>query len=165
MSKQQDQFLKVPYKILRATGYISKSGENVKMNLSDKLIYCHIKNRFEFFTKLGKEYFDTQQAIADAVHMDLKATGNILRKFIENDLTTIYKKPYNNYLKNVYLSVDNLTLYTKNKKGVILVQETNLDDFDYGDIPENMLEQAPDYTYESIYVDLDDNGKQWNYDI
>lgn len=61
--------------------------------------------------------------------------------------------------------MDNLTLYTKNKKGVILVQETNLDYFDYGDIPENMLEQAPDYTYEGIYVDLDDNGKGWNYDI
>lgn len=164
MSKEQDQFLKVPYKILRATGYIShKTGEPIKMNLSDKLIYCHIKNRFEFFTKLGKEYFDTQQAIADAVHMDLKATGNILRRFIDNGLTKIYKKPYNNYLKNVYLSVDHLTLYTKNKKGDIVTQTTGLDDFDYGEIPEELLIQVPDSTYDGMYIDLEDNGMEWEY--
>lgn len=163
MSKEQDQFLKIPYKILRASGYVNKAGECVNMNLSDKVIYCHIKNRFEFFTKLGKEYFDTQQAIADAVHMDLKATGNILRKFIKNDLTIIYKKPYNNYLKNVYLSVDHLTLWHK-EKGKVVMQQTATDDYDYGEMPTDFIVELPDIGYSrEVETDLDGIDVEWAY--
>lgn len=150
MSKQrnENQFLMMPYKLLNAGGYVNSNGECVKMNLSDKVIYAHLKNRFDFFKSLGNEYYDTQQSIADMCNMDLKATGNILRKFIEGGLTTVYKKRFNGYPKNVYTYVPNLQLWYKDKKKgsqeAAVVVETL--EFKY-DFPDDVLDSMPDVNY------------------
>jgi len=150
MSKQrnENQFLMMPYKLLNAGGYVNNNGECVKMNLSDKVIYAHLKNRFDFFKSLGNEYYDTQQSIADMCNMDLKATGNILRKFIEDGLTTVYKKRFNGYPKNVYTYVPNLHLWYKDKKKgsqkAAVVVETL--DFEY-DFPEDLVDSMSDVGY------------------
>ena len=150
MSKQrnENQFLMMPYKLLNAGGYVNSNGECVKMNLSDKVIYAHLKNRFDFFKSLGNEYYDTQQSIADMCNMDLKATGNILRKFIEDGLTTVYKKRFNGYPKNVYTYVPNLQLWYKDKKkgsqkaAVVLYTEN----FDY-EFPKDLVDSMSDVGY------------------
>jgi hypothetical protein len=138
----------MPYKLLNAGGYVNNNGECVKMNLSDKVIYAHLKNRFDFFKSLGNEYYDTQQSIADMCNMDLKATGNILRKFIEDGLTTVYKKRFNGYPKNVYTYVPNLHLWYKDKKKgsqkAAVVVETL--DFEY-DFPEDLVDSMSDVGY------------------
>lgn len=150
MSKQrnENQFLMMPYKLLNAGGYVNSNGECVKMNLSDKVIYAHLKNRFDFFKSLGNEYYDTQQSIADMCNMDLKATGNILRKFIEDGLTTVYKKRFNGYPKNVYTYVPNLELWYKDKKKgsqkAAVVIETL--EFNY-DFPEDLVDSMSDVGY------------------
>jgi len=150
MTKQrnENQFLMMPYKLLNAGGYVNSNGECVKMNLSDKVIYAHLKNRFDFFKSLGNEYYDTQQSIADMCNMDLKATGNILRKFIEDGLTTVYKKRFNGYPKNVYTYVPNLQLWYKDKKkgsqkAVVVVEML---EFEY-DFPEDVLDSMSDVNY------------------
>ena len=150
MSKQrnENQFLMMPYKLLNAGGYVNSNGECVKMNLSDKVIYAHLKNRFDFFKSLGNEYYDTQQSIADMCNMDLKATGNILRKFIEDGLTTVYKKRFNGYPKNVYTYVPNLQLWYKDKKkgsqkaAVVLYTEN----FEY-EFPQDLVDSMSDVGY------------------
>lgn len=141
--KKQEQFLMVPYNLLSASGYISNEGECIKMNLTEKIIYAHICNRFDFFKSLGKEYYDTQKDIAEVCNMDIKATGNVLRKFIKNNLTTIYKKPYGNFLKNVYVSVPPLKLWYKNKPASV----DFIDDFEYS-IPEDFVVDLPDIGYQ-----------------
>lgn len=157
--EKRDQFLMIPYKVLSASGYVNKHGECVKMNLSDKIIYCHLKNRFEFFKGLGNEYFDTQQSIADVCNMDLKATGNILRKFIKNELTTIYKKPYNNYLKNVYTHVGNLSLWYK-KNGKV---ESYIEEYEYK-IPDDFVVDMIDVGYSpEMEINADNIDIEWSY--
>lgn len=111
--KEREQFLKLPYNLLRSGGYVSNDGECVKMNLTEKIIYTHLRNRFDFFTVQGKEYYDTQKDVADVCNMDIKAVGNVLRKFTKDGLTTIYKKTYGNFVKNVYTSVPALSLWYK----------------------------------------------------
>ena len=150
MSKQknENQFLMMPYKLLNAGGYVNINGECIKMNLSDKVIYAHLKNRFDFFKSLGNEYYDTQQSIADMCNMDLKATGNILRKFIEEGLTTVYKKRFNGYPKNVYTYVPNLQLWYKDKKkgsqkAAVVVEML---EFEY-DFPDDVLDSMSDINY------------------
>lgn len=150
MSKQrnENQFLMMPYKLLNAGGYVNSNGECVKMNLSDKVIYAHLKNRFDFFKSLGNEYYDTQQSIADMCNMDLKATGNILRKFIEDGLTTVYKKRFNGYPKNIYTYVPNLQLWYKDKKkgsqkAAVVVEML---EFEY-DFPKDLVDSLPDIGY------------------
>lgn len=157
--EKQDQFLMIPYKVLSASGYINKHGECVKMNLSDKVVYCYIKSRFQFFKSLGKEYFDTQQSIANFCNMDLKATGNILRKFIRNDLTTIYKKPYNNYQKNVYTYVGNLSLWYK-KNGKV---ESYIEEYKY-QIPNDFVVDLTDIGYsKESDIEIDSLDIEWTY--
>lgn len=150
MSKQrnENQFLMMPYKLLNAGGYVNSNGECVKMNLSDKVIYAHLKNRFDFFKSLGNEYYDTQQSIADMCNMDLKATGNILRKFIEDGLTTVYKKRFNGYPKNVYTYVPNLQLWYKDKKKGSQKAATVLytENFDY-EFPQDLVDSMSDVGY------------------
>lgn len=144
--EKQDQFLMIPYKLLRAVGYVKPDGECVKMTLTEKIIYAHIKNRFEFFKSLGKEYYDTQQAIADVCNMDIKSVGKIVRKFMDEGLVTAYKKRFNGFPKNVYTHVPTLVLYYKDRSTEANDEpEINKedfegehwqDDFDYGDVPD-----------------------------
>jgi len=157
MQDKQEKFLILHYKLLSAGGYVSVSGEQVKMNLSDKVIYAHLKNRFEFFKGLGKEYFDTQQSIASVCNMDLKTVGNILRGFIDKGLTTIYKKPYGNFTKNVYTNVPHLKLWYK---GEDVVDST--EGFDYG-VPEDFVNAMPDVCYLGNWEEENDLSEYYEY--
>lgn len=108
---KEDIFLKTPHVLLNASGYVSDKGEQVKLNLSDKILYLYIKSRADFFKSIGKEYYDSQQSIADFCNIDLKTCGVILRKFETNGVVHVIKKPHGNFLKNFYKRVDDLTLW------------------------------------------------------
>lgn len=144
--KEREQFLKLPYNLLRSGGYVSEHGECVKMNLTEKIIYTHLRNRYDFFTAQGKEYYDTQKDVADVCNMDIKAVGNVLRKFTKAGLTTIYKKTYGNFVKNVYTSVPVLNLWYKDKPVIAL---------DSGEVkyemPENFVVNLSDVGYTPEY--------------
>lgn len=103
-----ERFLKLPYILLQTTGFVSPvSRQEVKLTLTDKVLYSYIKNRFDFFTKDGKLYFDTQQSIAEACSLDIKTVGNSIRKFTKEGLTDVQKRPTlgGKYLSNVYTNV------------------------------------------------------------
>lgn len=140
--KDREQFLKLPYNLLRSGGYVAKDGECVKMNLTEKIIYTHLRNRYDFFTVQGKEYYDTQKDVADVCNMDIKAVGNVLRKFTKAGLTTIYKKTYGNFVKNVYTSVPELDLWYKDKS--VLVADSG--EIKY-EMPENFVVNLPEIGY------------------
>lgn len=142
MKDNAERFLMMPYNLLSAAGYVKPDGECKKMNLTDKIIYSYIRNRFQFFKGLGKEYYDTQQSIALMCNMDIKAVGNVLRKFIKDDLTKIYKKPYGNFQKNVYVNVPALQLWWKDKP----IGKEFIDDFDY-EIPKDFVVNLTDVGY------------------
>ena len=140
--KDREQFLILPYNLLRSGGYVSNDGECVKMNLTEKIIYTHLRNRYDFFTAQGREYYDTQKDVADVCNMDIKAVGNVLRKFTKASLTTIYKKTYGNFVKNVYTSVPELNLWYKGKPTLI----TDLGEIQY-EIPDNFVVNLPEVGY------------------
>lgn len=156
MTKDTERFLMLPYSFMSAAGYVKPDGEQVKLTLTEKIIYAHIRNRFEFFKSLGKEYYDTQQSIAKVCNMDVKSVGNVLRKFIKDNLTTIYKKPHGNFQKNVYVNVPPLRLWWKDKP----VGKEFTDDFEY-EIPKDFIVDLTDdvgynanYESELDYSDL-----------
>lgn len=149
MKHNTDRFLMIPYNLLSAGGYVKPDGECKKMNLTDKIIYAYIRNRFQFFKGLGKEYYDTQQSIADMCNMDIKAVGNVLRKFIKDDLTKIYKKPSGNFVKNVYVNVPALHLWYKDKP----VSQDFVDDYEYPEMPKMFDVELPDVGYNQFESD------------
>lgn len=140
--KDREQFLKLPYNLLRSGGYVAKDGECVKMNLTEKIIYTHLRNRYDFFTSQGKEYYDTQKDVADVCNMDIKAVGNVLRKFTKAGLTTIYKKTYGNFVKNVYTSVPELDLWYKGEAVVPPV----MGEIEY-EMPDDFVVNLPEIGY------------------
>ena len=109
-TNKEEIFLKIPQLLINASGYENNSGCVVKLNLSDKLVYAYMKSRFDFFMSLGKEYYDTQQSVADYCNMDLKTCGVILRKFEDNGVISVVKKPQGNFLKNIYTYVGRMKL-------------------------------------------------------
>lgn len=143
----------MPHKIAQASGYVNSKNEQVKMNALDKLIYAHIKNRFSFFTKLGKEYFDTQQDIGDFFSVDVKTAGNILRRFEKDGIVVARKKPFGNFLKNVYVDVKPLRLWggkgrykpelALKKEGTTQEATEIVDEYEYF-IPEEFVLDMPE---------------------
>lgn len=62
-----ETFLKLPHSILRAKQAVSlATSELLPLSANDKLIFLHMKGRHDYFTGQGSQYFDSQQAIADA---------------------------------------------------------------------------------------------------
>jgi len=80
------QFVKIPIDLIRANGYISlKTGAAVELTSSKKLILGYMLSRSVFFNqKLGGTHFETQSTIATACGLAEKATGKVLREFIDN---------------------------------------------------------------------------------
>ena len=149
-TNKEEIFLKIPQLLINASGYVNNSGCVVKLNLSDKLVYAYMKSRFDFFMSLGKEYYDTQQSVADYCNMDLKTCGVILRKFEDNGVISVIKKPQGNFLKNIYTYVGRMKLC--GGRGAFEIKESGLSDtykedvgkgvdtvdvFDHGDAPDN----------------------------
>lgn len=88
-----EQFLKLPYDVLDATGFIAKGGEIVKITLQQKIVYCWMKQRCEFFAKDGREYFDNVDDIADSLKINRKTVLGAIQFFRDNGVLIADKKP------------------------------------------------------------------------
>lgn len=82
--KHQEPFIKFPKALLAATHWISlTTGEEIQFTPSNKILWLHIKDRFDFFTRLGNEWFDNQEAIA----ADTGSNISTVKRFL-SDLAT-----------------------------------------------------------------------------
>jgi hypothetical protein len=92
-TNSNEQFLKLPYDVLDATGFIAKGGEIVNITLQQKIIYCWMKQRCEFFAKDGREYFDNVDDIADSLKINRKTVLGAIQFFRDNGVLIADKKP------------------------------------------------------------------------
>lgn len=77
-----EQFLKLPYDLLAATSFVSSAtGEIVEITLQQKIIYCWMKQRCEFFTREQKEYYDTLDSVANELSIDRKTVMRAITFF------------------------------------------------------------------------------------
>lgn len=88
-----EQFLKLPYDVLDATGFIAKGGEIVNITLQQKIVYCWMKQRCEFFARDGREYFDNVDDIADSLKINRKTVLGAIQFFRDNGVLIADKKP------------------------------------------------------------------------
>lgn len=124
-------FIMVDYDLLKAKGFIDKEGKPVKLIANDKLVYCYIRARIKYFVEEQKgEYYDTQQAIADALCIDLKSARKSLDKFITAGILHAKKKLYRNYYNFRYSKIEDLTLFENgDKKDEIKIIEQKVVEF------------------------------------
>jgi len=113
MQYKPESFLKLPYNLLWCDGYVDENNIRIKMNLSDKIVYSHIKNRYLFFKSMGKEYFDSQQTIADVCNLDVRSVNTIIRNFEKNGVVVVLKRAFGQILKNVYTFIRDLGVWRR----------------------------------------------------
>lgn len=92
-NKYQDPFIKFPKSLLAATHWISlTTGEEIQFTPSNKLLWIHIKDRFDFFSKLGNEWFDNQEAIASATGSNISTVKRFLADLTKHGYLKVSKK-------------------------------------------------------------------------
>lgn len=150
-----ESFLKIPYRLLSCDGYVDENNLRVKMNLSDKIVYAYIKNRYQFFKAGGSDYFDSQQSIAVVCNLDVRSVNTIIRNFEKSGVLVILKKSYGRLLKNVYTSISDLSVWTREpgeKKNSVRI------DVDYGSYlvtDKDFIVNLPDIGYsKEVEVDI-----------
>lgn len=100
-------FVQIPHSLMKAKHYLSRTtGEPVKLNPSEKLVYVRMKDRWKFFTNQGKGYWDTQQQVADAVGIERKTAMAIIQNFVDHGIFEVAKKSRN----NIYTIIHDLEL-------------------------------------------------------
>lgn len=82
------QFYKLPKALAMADGFISKkTGEAINLTSSAKIIYSYMLSKNEFFTEALKgQHYEAQSTIAKCCGMEYKATGKILRTFLDHGI-------------------------------------------------------------------------------
>jgi hypothetical protein len=88
---ETEQFYKMPKILARADGFFSKivkedkPPEPIELTSSAKIVYTYMISRNEFFTGMNAgQHYESQATIADACGLEYKATGKILRMFLDS---------------------------------------------------------------------------------
>lgn len=116
-------FIMMEYELLEAKGFVDYTKDKpeekfVNLIANDKILYAYIRARVKYFVEeKGGEYFDTQEAIADALNMDVKSARKSLSKFIKAGIIVCEKKKFRNFLNWRYSKVKDLVLWKKGEKG------------------------------------------------
>ena len=113
------------YDLSRASGFVSKkTGEYIKLVPNDKFVYAYIRARIKFFVHEKKgEYYDTQEAIADALNMDVKSARNCLNKFINHGVIYAKKEKFRNFSNWRYSEVQEMVLWKGSVKEPVIIDQ------------------------------------------
>ncbi|WP_153015318.1 DUF6945 domain-containing protein [Pseudomonas sp. HUK17] len=88
-----EQFLKLPYDLLAANSFVSSAtGEIVEITMQQKVIYCWMKQRCEFFTREKKEYYDTLDSVANELSIDRKTVMRAITFFTKHGVLFAEKR-------------------------------------------------------------------------
>ncbi|WP_052321277.1 DUF6945 domain-containing protein [Pseudomonas fluorescens] len=108
--KHQDAFVKFPKALMAATHWISlTTGEEIQFTPSNKILWLHIKDRFDFFASLGNGWFDNQEAIAAATGSNISTVKRFLADLTKHGyLKASKKKVWGCAFSNSYTVVQDL---------------------------------------------------------
>lgn len=127
-TNQVKPFIMVEYDLLKAKGFIShKTSKPEKLTPNDKLVYVYVRARIKYFVEEKKgEYYDTQEAIANALCMDIKSARKALDKLIESGILVACKKLHRNYYNYRYYKMSEITLweYGDSKDDIKIIKPT-----------------------------------------
>lgn len=123
--KHQDAFVKFPKALMAATHWISlTTGEEIQFTPSNKILWLHIKDRFDFFTSLGNEWFDNQEAIAAATGSNISTVKRFLADLTNHGyLKTSKKKVWGCAYSNNYTIAQDLIGIARTESKVVVGSE------------------------------------------
>lgn len=99
----QQTYVQLTHDLMKAKYYRSHTtGSPVKLCAVSKLVYVQMQNRWQYFTKEGKRYYDTQQQVANAVGVERKTAMEIIQNFVEHGIFLKIKEARNNIYTKIY---------------------------------------------------------------
>lgn len=108
------------YKIIHASHYYIDDAK-ISLTATEKLILIKLDQIFFQTQDKDKPLKITQKQIADAISIDLKATGHAIKRLIKNGLIGAARENENNFTCYKYYSVGGVTLYTSDNKEIDFV--------------------------------------------
>ena len=152
-----EQFLKLPYDLLAATSFVSSAtGEIVEITMQQKVIYCWMKQRCEFFTRENKEYFDTLDSVANELSIDRKTVMRAITFFTKHGVLFAEKrKATATRQKWFFKRFNNLMLIQADKatqKPSVSPQVKRSEETD---------RHVPQQSERPLYVELENAGECW----
>lgn len=101
-------FLKAPKDVFYCSGIVSPQGEKIPLSCFDKMIYFHMLDRKKLFTERGQKHFESQDNIAELLHLDRKTVNRSMKKLLEAGLVFGRKErhPLRGYQHWVYTGVN-----------------------------------------------------------
>lgn len=107
-------------------------------------VYSYMLCKYNWFSSNDKEYFETQETIAEGCRISLSAVKTAIRFLIKHKLITITKVEGKAFNKNKYTVVDRYDIYVKKEekeykpapKAQVKSKKYNfLEDVDEDDLP------------------------------
>lgn len=159
MSKNKD-FLMVHFDLLKLNTVPSKvylgtdnNPSTIELNLTDKILYAYMYNRFMFFLKNKKSkyknpkydgglYFDTQKSIATALNISERSVHRFVKKWVEHGYMEIVHSTGNR--------INYITIHS-----LFGNQEIDVKQVDYGKV--DMPPAPPSDEYMIPYVEYDND--------
>ena len=129
-----ESFCKMPRPLMAATQWVSlTTGEYLALSGQDKILWVWMKDRYDFFTRQHKDWFDNQDEIANYTGCSIST----VKRFISNLLNHGYVKKAQRRVhgcahSNSYTIVQDLVLapvIDATPKALPLVQEERTPDY------------------------------------
>lgn len=145
MENTTERFLKIDYRILGLQYIKDTNGDDKLFSLANRVLYAHLKVRFDFFKSRGEKYYDTNKAISTAVGVDEKTVSRGLKFLQDIGLVKVKKEKWRNLPKNVYEDVvdifsevkPSLTIISPpvQPEPVVKYQTRDFEDYDMDGLP------------------------------
>lgn len=105
-----DAYVIFPKSLMHASHWISRdTGELIVLTHMQKILWLHIKDRFEFFTGRGSTWFESQDTIAEAVNCSRDSVVEFLKALEQHGYLQVTRTPVRgSQQQNTYVIVADL---------------------------------------------------------
>lgn len=112
-----DTFCKIPHTIMAATHWVSlATGQHLTLSGCHKILWVWMKDRYDFFTSSGKDWFDNQDDIAEHTGCSVSTVKRFIQDLTKHGyLIKAQRKLHGCAVSNSYTIVQALVLATPKK--------------------------------------------------
>ncbi|SHI35614.1 MULTISPECIES: DUF6945 domain-containing protein [Pseudomonas] len=158
--KQLSSYFAVYRELLTATNWINtNTGESYKFSCEEKIIWCWMLDRFQFFKEQNGVWFDNQDEIAAYCGVGLSTVKRFIKKLTQSGVLLVEKKPMGGArVSNSYVITQDLVLVQEEETSKASVVESVpvavTEPYNDGDeVKGHLFEQVPEEFYNDYYTE------------
>ena len=104
---KEETFSKLQDKLMQSVSVKKDEHTELVLDLYLKVIYSYMFRHYQYFKTMGKEYFESQDSIAEALQVVDRTVGRKIKEMVSAGIIEVTKsRASKGYLKNVYIIHD-----------------------------------------------------------